>query len=195
MTFRSFYSLAAISCCLAALSFASPVRGDETAAEGMTLEKTVSWINEVLADPDFSFYIDSYIAGGSTVGRQYQFSIDVGGSGSLKIYHMQSSGKPKAIIPSLRDPSDVDWKQTNTVSDWASCSESQLVIVSYRQTKEGEDLNESQHPGGIDVLAIKRSGNRLQLLIPLPLDDDLTQKLVRAFRHLLQRTKQEKNPF
>lgn len=163
-------------------------------SEEISIEKTVSWINTILKEQGIDGGVFLGQISRAEAAMRCDYSVEISTSGALKIHFNELPlDKDRKFLSPNPDPA-----RFANVSDWTSCSEDQIVISTYRETRMGKII---ARKGDVDptgelshkVLAIRRDDSK-ELLVPLPDDGVLQEKLLKAFRHLVKMSKKE-DPF
>ena len=155
------------------------------AADDTSIEETLRWINATLRDNDPDFTVGAFRS-------ERNFSI-------LYLRHfnvtLTESGNPKISWDLVTTGFQAETQPLSLITqNWRAFSPEHLSVVEVRQTLEAKvyDFPKTKFR---KVIGIKKSDGMHELL-PLPPNEELHPRILKALRHLLEKSKSDlKEPF
>ena len=175
-----------ICCCISLFLLASIGGAQCSESDEMTVDKTVTWINGILSESD-KWMMSIFTKADNTLRQYDHYSVKVGTSGYLHVSYTLTT----VVMGSDADP--IALPKSEEIDNWLSLKPSDIAIVDFKQTSWGSRLQEAQPEDevvlGSHVVAVKQESD-WKFLVPLD-SYSLEEKLLKAFRHLLDRSKKE----
>lgn len=158
------------------------------ASSDLSLAETISWINSVFKDDNAYLVVRAGTLedpGSSDQTEYTKYSIDITTTGMLKIFH--TSERYSSERGTDERPKEID------DSDWKDLDEDDLCTIPYIKTTEGESDCRyippvHRHLLNKKVIAVRLPDGDYVYLAPC---GHHPERMLKAFRHLLARTKIE----